>query len=482
MAQQHLLYGTNILASDLAPQLEAYERNQQGVNAWRNLFGNASLQNMAAQDTLKTDYASAAAEAYKTYQKQKNDAFAARLAPGATADIAAQANRDFINSAYSQYVSKYLEDANKLAENYGNTITGISDSLTERAENYASLYRSAYDYLAKELAGAEKTVDNVTSGWLADNSFADFLTKKGDLRSWNDISKELFDADRNLTNKGRRFYDVVFNADPKDYITVDEKTGEEGRTRGFDEWLATSNPTLRDWYVSGDYITGGKQSTNVKQGLGLEDRPYTSRDYTDFSDYAGYGIKEFDKDDSASVSAKAIKTLKELQKEYNDFKISEEIGKYLQEKRKKGELKEHVDWTPAYNRAREIMLDKKKSLNEKYSEAMKTYRNYIRDYYDGIVNALTADSFAKFSKENASLVEKIESLLTRELTDVQDVESLTEEMQNFSTAIAKFSSENVGSGIKVTTQTPASVEHLGRDTSYRAPFANFKKAKLKVGR
>lgn len=482
MAQQHLLYGTNILASDLAPQLEAYERNQQGVNAWRNLFGNASLQNMAAQDTLKTDYAAAAAEAYKTYQKQKNDAFAARLAPGATADIAAQANRDFMNSAYSQYVSKYLEDANKLAENYRDTVTGISDSLTERAENYASLYRSAYDYLAKELAGAKKTVDNATTRWLADNSFADFLTAEGDIRSWTDISKKLFDADRRLTNKGRRFYDVIFNADPNEYMTVDEKTGEEGRTRGFDEWLAATNPTLRDWYVSGDYITGEKQSTNVKQGLGLKDRPYTSRDYTDFSDYAGYGIKEFNKKDSTSVSAKAIKTLTELEKAYNNFKVSEEIGKYLQEKKEKGELKEYVDWTPAYNEARKIMLEKKKSLNEKYSDAIKTYRNYLRDYYDGIVNALTAESFAKFSKENASLVEKIESLLNRDVTDVKDIESLTNEMQNLSTAIAKFSSENVGSGIKVSTKTPASVERIGRETSYRAPFANFTKAKLKVGR
>ena len=457
MAQQHLLYGTNILASDLAPQLEAYERTQQGVNAWKNLFGNASLQNMAAQDTLKTDYASAAAEAYKTYQKQKNDAFAARLAPGATADIAAQANRDFINSAYSQYVSKYLEDANKLAESYGKTVTGISDSLTERAENYASLYRSAYDYLAKELAGAEKTVGDVTSGWLADNSFADFLTAEGDLRSWNDISKELFDSERNLTAKGRRFYDIVFNADPNEYRTVDEKTGEEGQTRSFDEWLAASNPTLRDWYVSGDYITGEKQSTNVKKMLGLEDRPYTSRDYTDFSDYADYGIKEFDVSNGKSVGSKAIGSIKGLLKDYENFNYDEEMEKYFTEKREKGELKEYEDWTPAYNEARKILVERRESLKEKYSDAMKQYRDYLKDYYDDVVNQLTTANFEEFSadEENAALLKKIERAMNKSLTyerdDISELNRLTDYMSIFARLIKDYESKyRKGSGVKAT--------------------------------
>lgn len=447
MAQQHLLYGTNILASDLAPQLEAYERNQQGVNAWRNLFGNASLQNMAAQDTLKTDYAAAAAEAYKTYQKQKNDAFAARLAPGATADIAAQANRDFMNSAYSQYVSKYLEDANKLAENYGNTVTGISDSLTERAENYASLYRSAYDYLAKELAGAEKTVNNTTSRWLADNSFADFLTAEGDLRDWNDISKELFDEDRKLTAEGHRFYDAILNSNPSEYRTVDEKTGEEGQTRSFDEWLAATNPTLRDWYASADYVTGGKQSTNVKQGIGLKDRPYTSRDYTDFSDYADSGIKEFDVSNRGSFGSMAINNIEGLLKDYLNFDYDKE---YDEEVKRKA-----YDRFATKDTINETVKKKQRETLEEYHDTVKNYRDFLKDYYDGIVNQLTTASFEEFSAENASLIKNINDAINKPLTntdkDLEDLKQLTEDFSALASKIKDYDRKyRKGSAIKAT--------------------------------
>lgn len=447
---QHLMYGTNILASDLAPQLEAYDRNQQGVNSWRQLFGNASLQNMAAQDTLKTDYASAAAEAYKAYQKQKNDTLAARLAPGATTDIAAQANRDFINSAYSQYVSKYMEDANKIAEDYSKTVTGINENLTGRAENYASLYRSAYDYLSSELAGATKTANGVTSTWMADNALGDFLLENGEIRTWNDISRKLFDDNRNLTTLGKRYYDVILNSIPDEYMT-----DKGSAARSFDEWLAATNPKLRDWYVSADAFGEGSAAGGVKSAIGIGDRPYSAKEYADFTDYVTAASKVFDVDKRGSTAYNAIDDLDKLAKDIEGYERKE--GSLIADMRKEFGYYtvdgKPIDWTEAEQKVKEY----KAELTADYNKAAGEYRNYIKQYYDDIATQLKSTDYESFVKANASLVKDIESVLNKEVNSVKDLENLTRNMQKLYTALGKFSSSAVGSGIKAKMETPPSI-------------------------
>lgn len=287
-----LRYGMNITASDMKKLLEENDKQQSGVRSWRQLFGNASLGYEAQSRALRSDYASAIAEAYKSNLAQQNALIASGLSTGATKEMIG-ANRRDLQNAYDTYIRNYNQNASGIAENYNAEVSSINQALTERATNFANLYDSAYKYLSEELAGssfanpAGETIDVLTDqglDWLYTKDAEGNLTT--DLMPWHDLSNILFNSNGVMTDRGREFYDAMFNLPQQEWQNA---AGE--RTRTFDEWLSQQTDTfgnydatnlpgmaktgkeLRDWWVSQDdfnYTFAGTNKGTAQSSIGLE--------------------------------------------------------------------------------------------------------------------------------------------------------------------------------------------------------------------
>lgn len=287
-----LHYGMNITASDMKRLLEENDKLQSGVRSWRQLFGNASLGYEAQSGALRSDYSSAISEAYKSNLAQQNALMASGLSTGATKEMIGASRRDLQN-AYDTYIRNYNTNASTLAENYNAEVSSINQALTERATNFANLYSSAYKYLSEELAGssftnpAGETIDVLTDqalDWLYAKDAQGNPTQ--DLMAWNDLSYLLFDSNAVMTDRGREFYDAMFNLPQQEWQTA---AGE--RTRTFDEWLSQQSDTfenydaanlpgmaktgkdLRDWWASQDefnYAFAGTNAGTAQTNIGLD--------------------------------------------------------------------------------------------------------------------------------------------------------------------------------------------------------------------
>jgi hypothetical protein len=275
-----LQYGFNFTESDMKRLLEQNDRQQNGVRSWRQLFGNASLGYNTQSDALRTDYASAIAEAYKSNFAQRNAIFGTGLNASGTQQLLNQSRAD-LHAAYDTYIRNYGSAASALAESYSKEMSAIDEDLTTRATNFKNLYNSAYKYLSEELYGSDYLKVKDWS-WLAsdpaelakygNNPAAIENATLGSLKSWNELSTILFDGQDNLTMEGTKFFDQIFNAQPQGNIRTD-KDGNEISVRTFDQWLSDTNPTLRDWAASADvsnYTRAGTRLGTAKVNAGLE--------------------------------------------------------------------------------------------------------------------------------------------------------------------------------------------------------------------
>lgn len=280
-------YGVNILASDMRDWLEENDRQQSGVRSWKQLFGNAALGYNAQSDVLKTDYASMIADAYKANFERQNAVLGAGLNAGATGAFLAD-NRNDLLTAYDSYVRNYQSDVSALAKNYANEVGTYDEALDQRAKNFASLYNKAYDYLSQELNGAYQTFGEgdkqTTIDFFTDQGLDWMRNDAGVLKSWNELSYDLFDNDTGeLTDTGRDFYNRIFNGVPQAWMRdVDDTNSDVTKraVRSFDEWLGDTDPTLREWWASQDEfaVDGINKDTALKRlGIDKMDTPNLSK-------------------------------------------------------------------------------------------------------------------------------------------------------------------------------------------------------------
>lgn len=280
-------YGVNILASDMRDWLEENDRQQSGVRSWKQLFGNAALGYNAQSDVLKTDYASTIAGAYKANFERQNAVLGAGLNAGATGAFLAD-NRNDLLTAYDSYVRNYQSDVSALAKNYANEVGTYDEALDQRAKNFASLYNKAYDYLSQELNGAYQTFGEgdkqTTIDFFTDQGLDWMRNDAGVLKSWNELSYDLFDNDTGeLTDTGRDFYNRIFNGVPQAWMRdVDDTNSDVTKraVRSFDEWLGDTDPTLREWWASQDEfaVDGINKDTALKRlGIDKMDTPNLSK-------------------------------------------------------------------------------------------------------------------------------------------------------------------------------------------------------------
>lgn len=280
-------YGVNILASDMRDWLEENDRQQSGVRSWKQLFGNAALGYNAQSDALKTDYASTIADAYKANFERQNAVLGAGLNAGATGAFLAD-NRNDLLTAYDSYVRNYQSDVSALAKNYASEVGTYDEALDQRAKNFASLYNKAYDYLSQELNGAYQTFGEgdkqTTVDFFTDQGLDWMRNDAGVLKSWNELSYDLFDNDTGeLTDTGRDFYNRIFKGVPQAWIRdVDDTNSDVTKraVRSFDEWLSDTDADLREWWASQDeFAVGGINKDTALKRLGIDkmDTPNLSK-------------------------------------------------------------------------------------------------------------------------------------------------------------------------------------------------------------
>lgn len=301
-----LPYGINITASDMRNIIEQNDKQQTGIRSWRQLFGNASLGYEAQADALKTDYNKAIADAYAANFQQQNNLMGQGLNVGATQELIGM-NRQDLLSAYSNYMRDYQNAQSEIAQTYQDEVSMIDTALNERAENFANLYNSAYQYLAKELVGSthlvtdpdtplyyENKEEGTTTteggkgkeyagqakkpediaigqglGWLVDPD-------SGQALPWEQLSTLLFDDSGALTQRGIQYFDQLMNMRPEGYTKADGTA-----VKSFDAWLAEENPELRTWFASADPFNYTFKGTNAGTAAAYAGRESTDEAYNE---------------------------------------------------------------------------------------------------------------------------------------------------------------------------------------------------------
>ena len=273
-------YGNSILpASEMKNVLAEQSRQRSGVKTWENLLGLAGQSYAAQTAAATTDYSQAIGEAYAANLRNKDTIAAAGLSKG-TSDMLYDLNRDELESAYNTYLSNYGKALDAASENYQKQASAIDTALTGEAENASKIYNAAYEYLKNELAnaGMVETVSaptpqnklataKQTTPYLS-NKGADWLyDKEGTIRSFSDLLSDMTNADGSLTDRGRQFFDLVFNAMPTGY-DVDGTAA-----RSFDQYLSDTDTALRDWYAGADVYNAtvrGTHGATLRQLAGID--------------------------------------------------------------------------------------------------------------------------------------------------------------------------------------------------------------------
>lgn len=319
-----LQYGINFTESEAANYLEQNSRDQSGVRSWRKLFGNASLSHKAQSETLGTQFSNAAYEAYENNLARENLILKSGLSGNATKKLLSDNRQDLV-TAYDTYVSNYINTQNTLNENYKDQIGVYNDALNESASNTVSILNSAYDYLSKELFGANKTLegtptngatakiegkgndtkisyDNVTVDALAERGLAWVLNTDGSLMSWDKLKDEMIDDNGQLTREGEQFFDAIYNGN-----TIGYKTTDGNDLRSFENWLSDTNSDLYNWYAGQDafnYSRAGTNRGNINILTGRESDDYQYHNLNYLAEDDKVTLTELDLDEYNEIMAK----------------------------------------------------------------------------------------------------------------------------------------------------------------------------------
>lgn len=314
----HLLTGFNITSSDIANVLKKYDRQRNGVRTWRQLLGNANIGAQSQKTSATSSLSDTIAKAYESNLAQENAIMGAGLNVGATKDLLS-ANRRNLSAAYDTYIRNYGESVDKIATSYNQEVSAINTALQERAQNYADVYNSVYDYLNEELYGATFKRDDATLNYFTENDLDYLLNtvdKQTTLRAWDDIKGDLFDDEGVLTDKGIQFFDQVMNAHPEGYTKTDDE-GNVTSVRGFDEWLSSKNPELREWWATTDAFNYTRAGTNKGTGNVMLGRESTDDIYHKYEYLDGTEIQKYTGTDFAAIGS----SLEEAKADYMSYKF-----------------------------------------------------------------------------------------------------------------------------------------------------------------
>lgn len=284
-------HGVNITANDVKDLVES-GTDAAGRKTWQDLYGSSALSYQAQNDALLKSYGDIIAEAYKSSLQQQNALYDVGLSANDTHDLRNIARQDML-AAYDTYLGNYQQAQQEIAEAYQTQKSTWDEAFMSETDNFAKLYNYMTQYYTDVLSGATWTGQDldtphyegegkeaVQDGYetktesLIDRYGLQWLTttdEDGTVRQLtrDELMNKIFDADNNMTNFGREFYDMVFNMNLSDGYT----DAEGNPITTFDAWLSDTDSDLYTWAHSPDTFNYTRQGTKLgtaKTWVGLE--------------------------------------------------------------------------------------------------------------------------------------------------------------------------------------------------------------------
>lgn len=327
--------GIHMNASAIQDMLEN-NQTYNGNKSWQQLYSSAALDYQSQSDALMKSYGDTIAQAYKSSLQQQNAVYDLGLTDAGTADIRAQSRQDLM-AAYNSYLSNYRTNQSELAYAYAEQKGLYDEALSTEANNYANLYNYASKYWSDVLSGATIAEDDRNSpiiengkivGYnpittsLIDKYGFDWLTREvnGERTplTGDQLMNVLYDTNGQLTEKGREFYDFIFNN-----TAYSGYTDVEGNpVTSFDTYISNNDSDLYSWLHSANGFDSTKNRLQTAKGMiGLDPNDQTYEMYRN----AEYVIKDIQS--LYNTSFDTLSKDKEVVQDWDKFGPTEEILK-----------------------------------------------------------------------------------------------------------------------------------------------------------
>lgn len=272
MAEQ-IKYGLNFRASDLAPEIQKFDRDKQGVNTWNKLLYGAQQGYQSEVAPIITDYSKDIAQAYQANYEQQHGIASAGLTAGATQREIGNFNTDWLKQTYQNYLSNYAKQINTATESYTNELGAIQQGLQEKGQLYADIGQSVTTYINQLLNSETIAPDGTTVKYI--DTLPTELQNALYGRTEEEMQRLMFNDDGSLTDLGRQLYGIGLNFAEKGY------TYNGNELPSYDYWISKNNPDLRTKYINSDVFRGSGEDdylTSFKKMFGINDEPIQYKD------------------------------------------------------------------------------------------------------------------------------------------------------------------------------------------------------------
>ena len=263
-------------------QLQSSNRDYYGRKTWEQQYGNIDVTKQRAESGLTYDYAKELGQAYSSAMQSEQailgDKYSTLNKPQAIQSI-----DQALQEAYDAYLQNYQKGIANIEESASEATSQITKNLETEAANTKLMQESAYKYL-------QYLYQNYSdSPMFQEELWKRYLTTENDvdrLKTWEELSPELYDAEGNLTIKGADFYDQMMNQISQGTYG---DTSKYGQITDYYSWLRSENPDLYDWAKSynpydysmyydpttGEFVNSKEGSFKTMVGLTSSDQTYS---------------------------------------------------------------------------------------------------------------------------------------------------------------------------------------------------------------
>ena len=263
-------------------QLKQLNRDYLGRQTWEKMYGQIDLGTRQAESALTYDYAKAVGEAYQSSIAAEQNIMSSNVGQGFK-EQAMYSNEQALQDAYNSYLQNYKKGISEIETSATKATDEVTSALETEAANTKLMQESAYNYL-------QYLYKNYSDNpMFQEELWKRYLTSEGDttrLKTWEELSPELYDTKGNLTIKGADFYDQMMNQISQGTYSDTSKYGE---ITDYYSWLQSENSDLYDWTKSynpydysmyydttkGEFVNSKEGSFKTMVGLTSSDQTYS---------------------------------------------------------------------------------------------------------------------------------------------------------------------------------------------------------------
>ena len=331
-------------------QIKNFNKTFEGLKTWEQQYGQVDVAAQKQASALTYDYAKAVGDAYASAYENQQAILSSNVGKGYK-EQAIQSNDDVLQEAYNAYLQNYQKGLANVEESASEATSQITKNLETEAANTKLMQESAYKYLQY----LYKNYSN--SPMFQEELWKRYLTTENDvtrLKTWEELSPELYDAEGNLNITGADFYDQMMNQISQGTYG---DTSKYGQITDYYSWLRSENPDLYDWAKSynpydysmyydpttGEFVNSKEGSFKTMVGLTSSDQTYSfieryggmsEKDITNmFSKYQSKINKAMSNNDHykarSSINEMQLvsEELKDMAKEFGIYEeLNKEIG------------------------------------------------------------------------------------------------------------------------------------------------------------